>query len=74
LTYGNEYSPDLDASIVEGLIRSRVETIVVEDTGSTGIVPGEFPTFERFLDQHFELHQTFGIFGIFEKKPSSPPL
>ncbi len=68
LTYGNEYSPDLDASIVDGLIRSGVETIVVEDTNSAGIVPGEFPAFERFLDQHFELHQTFGIFRIYEKE------
>ena len=68
LTYGNEYSPDLDASIVDGLIQSEVETIVVEETNSTGMVPGEFPAFERFLDQHFELHQTFGVFSIFEKK------
>lgn len=65
-------STQLDASKVDGLIRSKVETIVVEETNSTGIVTGGFPAFERFLDQHFELHRTSGIFNIFEKKPGKP--
>ncbi len=69
LTYSKLYDPDLDKSIVNGLINGRVEVIVLEEVSWFGTNEriDSFPVLKRYIGQNFRKNRGIGIFKIYEK-------
>lgn len=72
-SYSNDYEPELDQRIVDGLRANEVATVVLERVSWFGTPErlADFPRLKGFLAEGFGKTREIGIFEIYERTPAA---